>query len=131
MKQNPMIAFTVALTLSAAPSMAQDGSGDDGSTLMERGMELFFEGLREEMSPTLETLRGMADEFGPAMARFWSEMGPAFGEVLDEVQDWTRYHPPEILPNGDIIMRKKAAPEPAPDTTPAPQSQPPAGSTDI
>ena len=35
------------------------------------------------------------------------EMGPALAEIADKVEDWSRYEAPEILPNGDIIIRRK------------------------
>ena len=121
------IPFVVALT--ATPALAQD---DNSRSLMERGAELFLEGLREEMAPTLEDLRGMAEQFGPAMHRFLAEMGPAMGDILEEVKDWSAYHPPEILPNGDIIMRRKTDPAPKTDPDSSPEDEsPPSGPTDI
>jgi hypothetical protein len=45
-------------------------------------------------------------------------MGPVFKSLMDEVQDWSAYHPPEMLPNGDIILRRKVEEAPqdsAPD----------------
>ncbi len=74
---------------------------------MEQGAELFFEGLRKEMEPALDDLLGLADEFGPAMQSFLQEMGPALAELAAQVKDWSAYEAPEILPNGDIIIRKK------------------------
>lgn len=95
-----------------------------GKSLMEEGMRLFLDGLREEMSPALRDLQGFAEEMGPSMRSFMQEMGPALTELLDEVRDWTQYHPPEILPNGDIILRRKT---PEIDITP----KEPSGPTDI
>jgi len=46
---------------------------------------------------------------------FAQEMGPALGALLEQVEDWSIYEPPVILPNGDIIIRRK--PE-APDIAP-------------
>ena len=89
--------------------------------MMERGAELFFEGLRRELGPALEDIEEMTRDFGPAMRSFIEEMGPAFGDIIDEVKDWTVYEPPEILPNGDIIIRRRPTPEePAPEE-PAPE----------
>ena len=102
------LVIPIPLALAASPALAQD---DDSRSLMERGAELFMEGLRQEMAPTLDDLRGMAEQFGPAMQSFLAEMGPALGEILEEVKDWSAYHPPEILPNGDIILRKKTPDE--------------------
>lgn len=121
------IPLAAALVVSfALPIAAQE---DEGPSLMERGAQLFFEGLTQEMAPALDDLRGLAEEFGPAMQGFFEEMGPAFIEIMDEVKDWSMYHPPEILPNGDIIMRRKADPEDEdPETK---QDLSPSGPTDI
>jgi hypothetical protein len=48
-------------------------------------------------------------------------MGPALTTLLAEVEDWADYAPPETLPNGDIIIRRK--PEPDPDPLPMPQDR--------
>ncbi len=121
--------FAVIALLTAGPLAAQQA--DDGPGLMERGMEMFLKGLRDEMSPALEHMRKLSDEYGPALFSFLEEMGPAFGEMLDQVQDWTAYHPPEMLPNGDIILRKKVLPDPEPDAVPELDTAPPSGQIDL
>ncbi len=110
----------------ALPATAEE---EDAPTLMEQGAELFFEGLRREMEPALDELLGLADQFGPAMQSFMQEMGPALAELAAEVKDWSVYEMPEILPNGDIIIRKKQT-EDVPET---PEVLPEAsdGATDI
>ena len=35
------------------------------------------------------------------------ELGPAWQELQGLLDDLTAYHPPEIMPNGDIIIRRK------------------------
>lgn len=102
------------VTLLALPTagIAQE---EEAPSLMERGMELFFEGLRQEMEPALEGLESFAQGLGPAMADMMEEMGPAFAELLERVDDFSNYQSPEMLPNGDIIIRRK--PE-APDVPP-------------
>ncbi|MFV1602424.1 MULTISPECIES: hypothetical protein [unclassified Phaeobacter] len=108
---------------------------DEGSSLMQRGAELFWEGLRQEMAPALDDLQALADEFGPSLQGFLSEMGPALAEIAGKVEDWSVYERPEILPNGDIIIRRK--PQHAPDVPPggSPQASPdtdlPEGTTDL
>jgi hypothetical protein len=57
------------------------------------------------------------------------EMGPALAELAAEVKDWSVYEMPEILPNGDIIIRKKQT-EDAPET-PEALPEAPDGATDI
>lgn len=101
----------MAVILLTMPSVAQEQ--DDGTSLMERGAQQFLEGLLREMEPALN---GMRD--------FMEQMGPAMVELLDEVKDWSRYEPPEVLENGDIIIRRKpdVPPEPSPD---APKDLPP------
>lgn len=106
MKQILLPAALIALI--SSPLAAQEAEGEDsGPSLMERGAELFWEGLRQEMAPALEDLQGMMEEIGPAMGAFLAEMGPALAEIAKEVEDWSVYEMPEILPNGDIIIRKK------------------------
>ena len=90
---------------------------------------MFFEGLRREMEPALDELLGLADQFGPAMRSFMQEMGPALAELAAEVKDWSVYEMPEILPNGNIIIRKKQT-EDAPDK-PEVLPEDPDGATDI
>ncbi|WP_170331657.1 hypothetical protein [Ruegeria arenilitoris] len=97
----PICAVTAVLTL---PAQAEE---ETGKSLMEQGAELFFKGLRQEMEPTLEDLQGLVSQFGPAMQSFFEQMGPALAELAGEIEDWSAYEPPEILPNGDIIIRKK------------------------
>lgn len=111
-----MTATALALTLaSAAPA-----EEDSGTSLMEEGAKLFFKGLMSEMEPALRELEGLAEEMEPALKNFAQEMGPALRGLMDKVEDWSNYHPPEILPNGDIIMRRKVPldPDSAPVTEP-------------
>lgn len=89
-----------ALTFATAVS-AQ--SSDDAPSLMERGAQLLLEGILKELEPALDGFEDMA----PQLRDFAARMGPALVEMLDEVKDWSRYHPPEMLPNGDIIIRRK------------------------
>ncbi|MBY6055549.1 hypothetical protein KUV26_05230 [Leisingera daeponensis] len=96
------------IALMSAPLSAQEAEEEgSGPSLMERGAELFWEGLRQEMAPALEDLQGMMEEIGPSMGAFLAEMGPALADIAKEVEDWSAYELPEILPNGDIIIRKK------------------------
>lgn len=126
MKQILIPVFAAALA--ASPVQADDapkGEGD-AQSLMEQGIELFWEGLRQEMEPALEDLQGLAETIGPSMQEFWAEMGPALADIASQVEDWSVYEMPEILPNGDIIIRRK------PEEKAAPQEEtPPGGTTDI
>ena len=97
MKQ--IAAFTTAAFLALSPAVAQTddaGKMGEGLNLMEEGARLLFRGLMTEMEPALDDLQGLADE-----------MAPAFAELMGMIGDFTQYHAPEVLPNGDIIIRRK------------------------
>lgn len=51
-----------------------------------------------------------------------AEMGPALEEMKKRLGDMNAYHPPEVLPNGDIIIRRK---------TPTEMAQPPEGEVEL
>lgn len=97
---------SLVVVLGGQPVWAQD---DNGPSLMERGAQQFLEGLLKEMEPAFEGMRGFMDEMGPAMM-----------EILEDVKDWSRYEPPEVLENGDIIIRRKPEQEPVPEVAPPP-----------
>ena len=97
-----ILPLVAALSL---PAAAQEG--DEGPSLMEKGAQMFLEGILREMEPALRDLEGMAEDIEPALRDFALQMGPAFTELLGQVDDLSNYHLPEILPNGDIIIRRK------------------------
>lgn len=104
-----LIALSFVFPLLAANAQEQ--------SLMERGAQMFLEGLMQEVEPALDDLSALADDMGPAVRDFAGKMGPAFRDLMGQVEDWSVYEAPEILPNGDIIIRRK----PEPDSPPAPQ----------
>ena len=67
----------------ATPALAEEDRGRD---LMAEALRLFMQGFMAEMEPALEDLQGFVDNLNA-------------------------YHPPEILPNGDIIIRRKTPAE--------------------
>ena len=103
----------VMSALAAAPIAAQDVTEEEqGRSLMEEGARLFFEGIQREMGPALEGLRDRAQEMEPAL-------GPALRDLMGEIGDLSAFHAPEVLPNGDILLRRKTPQEmqesPVPD----------------
>lgn len=103
--------LSVVLISLCAPAVAQEeGEEEGGLSLMERGAQMLMEGMLKELEPALEGL----DNLGPSLRAFAQEMGPALAELMDEVKDWSAYEPPEVLPNGDIIIRKKPPEDLAP-----------------
>ncbi|QYX55883.1 hypothetical protein K1T73_12480 [Roseovarius sp. SCSIO 43702] len=95
----------------SGPALAQDDKEGDGLSLMEEGARLLFEGLAQEMEPAMKDLRELARNLEPGMREFVREMGPALADIMGRIEDLSNYHPPEMLPNGDIIIRKKTPAE--------------------
>lgn len=82
----------------AAPALAEDAPSDaeEGWNLLREGSKLLLEHLFEEMGPALDELEGYVD-------------------------DLNAYEAPVILPNGDILIRRK------PEVTPEEPSIPDEG----
>ncbi len=108
MKQ--FIAYTAIALMTALPLSAEtDDSAEveEGLSLMEQGAKLLLLGFMTEMEPAIEELKGMSEEMSDAMALFTAEMGPALAEMMTRIDDLRNYDSPEIMPNGDIIIRRK------------------------
>lgn len=104
MKQLVLIPALIA-TLATTPVSAQSSDPQSFDRLLD-----FLEDLTNDSQGFLENL--------------FTEMGPALTDLQDTIKDWSNYEPPEVLPNGDIIIRRK------PDTTP-PAPQLPEGTKEI
>jgi len=117
MKQ--IIAAPLIALMLAGPTLAEEEPAPP--SLMERGAQLFFEGLMEEMAPALDDMTALLEEAGPALQEFVAEMGPKLRTVLEEVEDWSVYSAPEVMPNGDIIIRRKPDVPAVPPKPEAPQ----------
>jgi len=89
-----LIAFM--LTAPALPLAAQE----DDRPVTERGLRLFLDGLIEDMEPALRDLEGLAQDATP----FMEEMQRSLSDIID---DFDVYDVPEVLPNGDILIRRK------------------------
>lgn len=72
----------IALLLLAQPVNAQSDQMKEGMDLLSKGTRMLLEGLIIEMDPMLQELR-------------------------DALGNLNAYHPPEVLPNGDIIIRRR------------------------
>lgn len=106
-----------ALSLITTPALAQTTvpEPEQGRDLMEEGAKLLLRGLLSEMAPAIDELQNFAEDFGPRLQLFTQEMGPAFADLMDQVDDLAHYEAPIFLSNGDIIMRRR---ENAPDFRP-------------
>ena len=107
-----------ALALSlATPSLAQEA---EEPSLMERGLSMFFEGLIGEVAPELDKMQQALQEMQPQMEK-----------LVDLMGDVQHYEAPERLPNGDVLIRRKAGAPPPPALPKTEPEAPPAGSTDL
>jgi len=114
-----ILAACLALPLPAAAQDGEDaGEIEEGFSLMEEGAKLLFRGMMSEMEPAIEDFTDMAQELEPALELLATEMGPALMELMQTLDSVRYYERPEILPNGDIIIRR------SPD---APEFEPPEG----
>ncbi|MEM6482160.1 MAG: hypothetical protein AAF922_03885 [Pseudomonadota bacterium] len=115
------IAISAVVLATTFPSVAEEEPAEEERSLLERGAEMMLEGLLQEMEPALDDFQTLMEELQPQMRGFLDQMGPAFADLLAQIEDFTVYHPPEILPNGDIILRRKTpgeieeSPEPGDD----------------
>lgn len=101
-------AALLALMLAAVPAGAEDppASAEEGFNLLEEGAKIILRSLIDEMEPALKE---MQEGLGAAM----DEMGPVLRELAEMIGDIRNYEPPEKLPNGDIIIRRKTPVGPA------------------
>lgn len=89
-----------ATLVAATPALAEDQPGNpqlrEGAEKMSEAFKLLFEGLSKEMEPLKDKWRDM----------------------LKDLEDLPDYEAPEMLPNGDIIIRRKQPLPVEPDGTP-------------
>ena len=96
-----------ALIALPMPLLAQEeGEIEEGFSLMEEGAKLLFRGIMSEMEPAIDDFTGLATELEPALELLATEMGPALMELIQTLDSVRYYEGPEILPNGDIIIRR-------------------------
>ncbi|WP_281983281.1 hypothetical protein [Thalassorhabdomicrobium marinisediminis] len=108
--------LTLPLPALAQEETPESGDMSQGFSLMEEGAKLLFRGIMGEMEPRIEDFSGMARELEPALEMFAQEMGPALFDLMQRLDSVRYYEAPELLPNGDIILRRKPdAPEDLPD----------------
>ena len=100
---------SLLICLSTTPVVAQDasptppGDVDEGVSLLQEGAKLLLKGLMANMEPAMQD-----------MSRAIIEMQPALKDLLAMMGDVSKYHAPELLENGDIILRHKTPAELAP-----------------
>lgn len=100
-----LTAALLALLVAAAPVSAQNSDVEEGTGLMQEGAKLLLRGLMGEMAPAIGQMERLVELMG----------------------DIDQYHMPEMLPNGDIILRRRVPLVPGVPGDPLPES----GETDI
>jgi hypothetical protein len=105
--------LALALCIATAPAFAQEAApappaDEDGFSLVEQGARLVLRGLMSEMEPALKEMDKALDEMGPALEDFGAEVGPKIQQLIALIDDFKNYDAPEMLPNGDIIIRRNA-----------------------
>lgn len=97
----------LGLMLGLSPAHAESDNGriinDDmvaGSSLLEQGAKIFLRGLMAEVEPALDD-----------MAAALQEAEPMLQELMALVGNINDYNMPELMPNGDILIRKKTPAE--------------------
>lgn len=95
----PLI-LSAALALPAAAQEDSEGPGiRDGLGMLSEGSRLILEGLVDEMRPFVE-----------------DQMIPLLRDLSGMIDDLSAYEAPEILPNGDIIIRRRVPADDSGDT---------------
>ncbi|MAM62650.1 AAA+ family ATPase [Maritimibacter sp. UBA3975] len=94
-----ILPLTIAALLLAAPVAAQEDESNpqlrEGAEMMSEAFRLLLDGLSKEVEPLTEAWRDM----------------------LKDLEELPEYEKPEMLPNGDIIIRRKVPLEEAPEGT--------------
>ena len=89
--RHAFLTLALAATLWMTPAQAEDSLGYSLR-------DLFTE------------MEKMAEDVLPLMQSWLDQLRPQLEALGDQVEDWSRYEAPEVLPNGDIIIRKKLGP---------------------
>ena len=102
-----MLAVTLLAALPAGAETGTDKSVDGG---VEEGFSLLEEGAKIIMREMLDEMEPALDEMQKGLGTALKEWEPALRDLATRVGDLSRYHAPEMLPNGDIIIRRKREP---------------------
>jgi len=115
-------ALPLCLLLALPATAQEEGDVDEGLGLMQEGGRMLLRGLIDELGPALEEMEGMSQEMRAAIQALASDMGPALRETIRLIDEIGYYEGPEVLPNGDIVIRRKedAPPYERPEDAPAP-----------
>ena len=91
-----LLAPALAGALAAAPLAARADQPGLGEALIKEGARLFLRGLLREMEPHMDQILQ------------WQDLARKLGDLSD-------YQIPEVLPNGDILIRRRPGAPPRAD----------------
>jgi hypothetical protein len=95
---SPFRVAAVLTTLFMSPALAQEATPEDTpSDQLRDGLQQFSEGTQRLMESLMEDMRPIIEQ----------ELLPLLEDLGDRIGDLSLYYPPEILPNGDIIIRRR------------------------
>lgn len=127
-------ARAIVMALSALLLCAAGGAGalahDPPGREDERPL---FEGWPEELfDPDKFDKRRLTEEARRAVEELLALVGPLMDQLSIAIEDLPRYEAPVILPNGDILIRRKrdGGPDHAPDAAPPRRDGPAPGDPD-
>ena len=109
----PLVPTALAAMIAMAPVTPVLAQEAEGPTVLERGLRLFMEGLLEEMEPAMRDMEDLAEDAAPLLDRMRRDLA----ESLEGFEGIGGYEAPEMLPNGDILIRRKRG-EAGPDDAP-------------
>ncbi len=94
-----------AFCLFAMPALAETpappvGDVDRGLSLMEQGAQLLFQHMMKQVEPSLQDMTDALKQAQPKIMDLMAMMG-----------DIQNFHAPMVLPNGDILIRRKTPAE--------------------
>lgn len=96
-----LLALTLVAML-AGPALPQDAEPEEPPRhFLDRYLENRMRELAEELQ------RELQENIQPELERLMGEMMPRLQELMELVGGLQYYEMPEILPNGDILIRRK------------------------
>ena len=101
------LVLTVFLACPALAETLPPDPGDQGISLMQQGAEMLLRHMMSKVDPGLED-----------MAQALKEAQPNLMKLMALIDDIKNYHAPEVLQNGDILIRRKTPAELQPKALP-------------
>ena len=112
MKHILILIAGLTIPVAGLAQTTDDSEIGEGFSLMEEGAKLLFRGIISEMEPAIDEFADLAVDLEPTLEMLATEMGPALIGLFQTLDSVSHYAQPEILPNGDIIIRRSPdAPE--------------------